>query len=316
MSDAPTAARPDALLAQIGETPLVELTRLQPKPGVRLFAKLEGQNPTGSVKDRVALALVEDAERSGRLRPGQTIVEASSGNTGISLTMVARRKGYDVRIVLPREIAPSIGDALALFGADCIWCPKCVGMDDAIRRAHELSDKHGWYALGQFERPANVNAHYMGTGAELLRQLPKIDALVAGIGTGGTVMGVGRRLREAHPGVKVIGVEPCLGDRLQGLRSLAEGFRPPLLDLDQLDGRILVNAASAILAAKELATTEGICAGISAGATLYAARKTAQRMDEGNIVLVFSDGGWKYLPARPWEAAHAGDKRLDDLHWW
>ncbi len=307
---------PDALLAQIGDTPLVELTRLQPRPGVRLFAKLEGQNPTGSVKDRVALALVEDAERRGRLRPGQTIVEASSGNTGISLTMVARRKGYDVRIVLPREIAPSIGDALALFGADCIWCPKCVGMDDAIRRAHELSEKHGWYPLGQFDQPANVNAHYQGTGGELLAQLPQIDALVAGIGTGGTVMGVGRRLREANPDVKVIGVEPVLGDRLQGLRSLTSGFRPPLLDLDRLDGRILVNAASAISAAKELATTEGICAGISAGATLHAARKVAQRMESGNIVLIFSDGGWKYLPARPWEAAHAGDKRLDDMHWW
>ncbi len=311
-----TPSPPDALLAEVGNTPLVELARLQPKPGVRLFAKLEGQNPTGSVKDRVALALVEDAERSGRLRPGQTIVEASTGNTGIALTMVARRKGYDVRIVLPREIAPSIGDALALFGADCVWCPKCVGMDDAIRRAHELSDKHGWFHLGQFEEPGNVTAHYRGTGTELVQQLPRIDALVAGIGTGGTVMGVGRRLREAHPAVKVIGVEPRMGDRLQGLRSLSEGFRPPLLDLDQLDGRILVDNASAISAAQELAAKEGICAGISAGATLHAARKAAQRMDEGNIVLMFSDGGWKYLPARPWEAAHAGDKRLDDLHWW
>lgn len=306
----------DALLERIGNTPLVELTRLSPKPGVRLFAKLEGHNPSGSVKDRVALALVDDAERRGALRPGQTIVEASSGNTGISLTMVARRRGYDVRIVLPKEVAPSIGDALALFGADCIWCPRCVGMDDAIRRAHELSAKHGWYPLGQFEQAANVNAHYAGTGAELLRQLDRIDVFVAGIGTGGTVMGVGRRLREHNPDVRIVGIEPKLGDRLQGLRSLSEGFRPPLLDLDQLDGRILVDNPSAIAASQELARIEGICAGISAGATLHAARKVAERMERGNIVLMFSDGGWKYLPARPWEAAHAGDERLDDIHWW
>ena len=307
---------PDVLLAQIGDTPLVELTRLAPKAGVRLFGKLEGHNPSGSVKDRVALALVADAERTGRLRPGMTIVEASSGNTGLSLTMVARRMGYDVRIVLPREVAPSIGDALELFGAECIWCPNCVGMDDAIRRARELSEKHGWYPLGQFEQAANVHAHYTGTGAELLDQLDRIDVFIAGIGTGGTVMGVGRRLRERHPDTQIIGVEPKLGDRLQGLRSLALGYRPPLLDLEQLDGRILVDNPSAIAASHELARVEGICAGISSGATLHAARKVAERIDRGNIVMMFSDSGWKYLPARPWEAAQAGDARLDDIHWW
>ena len=306
----------DALLARIGDTPLVELRRLSPRPGVRLFAKLEGLNPSGSVKDRVALALVEEAERAGKLRPGMTIVEASSGNTGIALTMVARRKGYDVRIVLPKEVAPSIGDALGLYGADCIWCPRCVGMDDAIRRAHELSEKHGWYPLGQFEQAANMQAHYRTTGVELLAQLDRIDVFVAGIGTGGTVMGVGKRLRERNPDVQIIGIEPKLGDKLQGLRSLAEGFRPPLLDLDALDGRILVDNPSAIAAAQELAQVEGICAGISAGATLQAARKVAARMERGNIVLMFSDGGLKYLPARPWEAAHAEDARLDDIHWW
>ena len=236
----------DALLARIGNTPLVELGRLSPRPGVRLFAKLEGLNPSGSVKDRVALALVEEAERAGKLRPGMTIVEASSGNTGIALTMVARRKGYDVRIVLPKEVAPSIGDALGLYGADCIWCPRCVGMDDAIRRAHELSEKHGWYPLGQFEQAANMQAHYRTTGVELLAQLDRIDVFVAGIGTGGTVMGVGKRLRERNPDVQIIGIEPKLGDKLQGLRSLAEGFRPPLLDLDALDGRMarLLKASS------------------------------------------------------------------------
>ncbi len=306
----------DGLLAQVGNTPLVELTRMSADLPVRLFAKLEGHNPSGSVKDRVALALVEEAERAGRLKPGQTIVEASSGNTGIALTMVARRKGYQVKIVLPKEVAPSIGDALALFGADCIWCPNCVGMDDAIRRAAELSEKHGWYPLGQFTQSVNVETHYRTTGAEIVRQLGRVDAFVAGIGTGGTVMGVGRRLREHNPGVRIIGVEPRLGERLQGLCCLDRGFRPPLLDLDQLDGRILVDNPSAIAAAQELATTEGICAGISAGASLVAARKVASRMDSGNVVLMFSDGGWKYLPARPWEAARAGDQRLDDVHWW
>ena len=304
------------LLAAIGRTPLVELHRLRPHAGVRLFAKLEGMNPSGSVKDRVALALVEDAERRGVLQPGATIVEASSGNTGISLTMVARRKGYDVRIVLPKEVAPSIGDALDLFGADCIWCPNCLGMDDAIRRARELADKHGWHLLGQFDSRVNAQVHYAQTGAEILAQLPQIDAFVAGIGTAGTVMGVGRRLREVHPGVQIVGVEPKLGDQLQGLRSLEAGFRPPLLDLARLDGRVLVDAASAIAAARELAQVEGICAGISAGATLHAARKVASRMERGNIVLMFSDGGWKYLPSRPWEAAKAGDPHLDNLHWW
>ena len=307
---------PDGLLAQIGDTPLIELKRLSPKPGIRLFAKLEGQNPSGSVKDRIALALVEDAERAGRLVPGQTIVEASSGNTGIALTMVARRKGYKVKIVLPKEVAPSIGDALELFGADCIWCPNCKGMDDAIRRARELSEEHGWYPLGQFERTVNVETHYRTTGAEIVAQLDRVDAFVAGIGTGGTVMGVGRRLREANPDVRIVGVEPRLGERLQGLCCLDRGFRPPLLDLAQLNSRILVDNPSAIAASQELASTEGICAGISAGATLVAARKVARRMDDANMVLMFSDGGWKYLPARPWQAAHAGDSRLDDVHWW
>ena len=303
-------------LSLIGNTPLVELPRLSPKPGIRIFAKLEGQNPTGSVKDRIALALVEAAERCGDLKPGATIVEASSGNTAISLALVAKQKGYAVRVVIPKGVAPSIGDVLELYGTDVLWCEPRVGMKGAIELAGQMAETHGYYSLSQFTDPVNLETHYATTGAEIAQQLPSVDVLVAGIGTGGTIMGVGRRLREHNPDVRLIGVEPRLGERLQGLRTLAEGFVPPLLDFEKLDGRFLVDSASALAVCQKIVQLEGIIAGVSSGATLHAALRVAQRMDRGNVVVMFSDGGWKYLPARPWDAAREGALALDDVHWW
>ena len=304
------------LLGLIGNTPLVELPRFSPKPGIRIFAKLEGQNPSGSVKDRIVLAMVEQAERTGMLKPGGAIVEASSGNTGIALAMVGKQKGYKVKVVIPRQVAPSIKDILELYEAEVVWCEPLAGMKGAIDLAREHADADGHYLLGQFSDATNVETHYQGTGREIVDALPEVDVFVAGIGTGGTVMGVGKRLREANPDVRIIGVEPRLGEQVQGLRSLSEGFIPPLLDLDQLDGRFLVDSAAAMETARNVIRAEGILAGVSAGATLNAALRLAERMDKGNIVVMFSDGAWKYLPAQPWSAATERDESLHETHWW
>jgi [CysO sulfur-carrier protein]-thiocarboxylate-dependent cysteine synthase len=312
----PEDKRSTSMLDLVGNTPLVELTKLSPKPGIRIFAKLEGGNPSGSVKDRIVLAMIESAEAQGMLRPGDTIVEASTGNTAIALAFVAKQKGYKVKVVLPKGVVPSMADVLHLYGAEFEWVEPSGGMRGAIEAAKALAQEAGVHELGQFTRSENVDAHYRTTGAEIVAAMDAVDVFVAGIGTGGTIMGVGRRLREAFPGVKVIGVEPRLGDRLQGLRSLVEGYIPPLLDLDSLDGRFLVDSASAIVEARRVVENEGFLAGVSSGATLAGALRVADRMDSGNIVVMFSDGGWKYLPAQPWDAADAADPRLDEVHWW
>ncbi len=300
----------------IGNTPLVELTHLAPKPGVRIFAKLEGANPGGSVKDRIVLAMIEEAEREGSLEPGETIVEASTGNTAIALALVGRQKGYRVHVVMPKGIVASVPDILRLYGAEITWCESEGGMRRAIETAHEIAASTGAHVLGQFTKQANVDCHYATTGVEIADALDGVDVFVAGLGTGGTIMGVGRRLRERFPDVRVVGVEAKLGDHLQGLRSLAEGYVPPLLDLTQLDGRYLVDSASAIRTVRSVIEAEGILAGVSSGATLHTAFRIAEGMDRGNIVVMFSDGGWKYLPSRPWDAADAGEESLDEVHWW
>lgn len=305
-----------SLLDLIGSTPLVELHNLSPNPNVRILAKLEGQNPSGSVKDRVARGLIEAAEARGEISPGDTIIEASSGNTAIALAMVARRKGYIAHVVLPRNIAPSITDVLELYGVSTIACDRCETMQSAIDLGESLAASRGWYPLRQFQDTANVEVHYRTTGVEIATAAPGVDVFIAGIGTGGTIMGVGRRLREANPNVRIVGIEPKLGEHLQGLRNINDGYRPPLLDLDQLDGRWLVDAAAAISAARTCARVEGVSAGISAGATLHVAMQEAKRIDRGTIVAMFSDSGWKYLPARPWEAAQEGSAELDEIHWW
>ena len=279
------------VLGLVGNTPLVELSHLSPKPGIRIFAKLEGQNPSGSIKDRIALAMIEKAETDGQLRPAGTIVEASSGNTAIALAFVGKQKGYSVRVVIPGEVAPSIGDLLHLYGAEITWCEPRAGMKGAIDLAQEMSRSEGFHYVGQFDNRINLRTHYHHTGAEIARALPNVDVLVAGIGTGGTITGVGRRLRELNPKVKIVGVEPRMGESLQGLRSLSEGYVPPLLDLGLLDRRFLVDNATAIDMSRRIVEHEGILAGISAGAALYAAYRVAGDMDQGSIVVMFL--GWR-----------------------
>ncbi len=300
----------------IGDTPLIELRAFQPRPGIRIFAKLEGQNPSGSIKDRVALALVQAAEREGKIRPGDTLVEASSGNTAIALAAIARQKGYSLIVVLPCGVPETIVDVLELLGTDIRRVPPGAGMKGAIDAAEQIARETGAHPVSQFSHLANPKVHYRTTGAEILAQCPSVDVFVAGIGTGGTIMGVGRRLREARPDVRIIGVEPRMGERLQGLRSLDDAFEVPLLDLNQLDGRFLVTAARSIRLVEALARKEGILAGVSGGATLSVALRVAEGMEKGDIVVMFGDGGWKYLPSRPWDAARADDPCLDEIHWW
>ena len=306
------------LVHAIGRTPLVELRHCSPKPGVRLFAKLEGWNPTGSVKDRIVRAMLLAAQREGKIEPGDTVVEASTGNTGISLAMIGRALGYDVRIVMPENVYPEIPRALAVYGAVVDWVPAGEGVRRAIDVAQERAEREGWFFLDQFGNPNNVQAHYETTGPEILSDMPEVDVFVAGLGTGGTLMGVGRRLKEANPQTRVIAVEPHPGNQLQGLKSLDDGFVPPVLDLGLLDGKILVRSGPAFRAAAELLRRESIFAGVSSGAVLHAALKVARRLERGNVVLLFADNGWKYLGTNFWiDVPEAGEEEeLDDTIWW
>ena len=306
------------LTEAIGRTPLVELRHCSPKPSVRLFAKLEGWNPTGSVKDRIVRAMLAAAEREGRLAPGGTVIEASTGNTGIALAMVGRALGYDVRIVMPENVYPEIPRALSVYGTAVEWVPGDLGVRRAIDVAREKAEREGWFFLDQFCNPANAQAHYETTGPEILDDLPQVDAFVAGLGTGGTLMGVGRRLKEENPNVQVIAVEPHPGNQLQGLKSLADGFIPPILDLDQLDGKILVRSEQGFRAAAEVMRREAIFAGVSSGAVFHAALNVARRLERGNVVLLFADSGWKYLGTNLWTAPpETGEaEELDDTIWW
>jgi cysteine synthase len=306
------------LTQAIGKTPLVELRHCSPKPEVRLFAKLEGWNPTGSVKDRVVREMLFAAQRDGHIRPGDTVIEASTGNTGIALAMVGRALGYDVRVVMPENVYPEIPRALAAYGPAVEWVPGDQGVRRAIDVARERAQREGWFFLDQFGNPNNARAHYETTAPEILADLPQIDVLIAGLGTGGTLMGAGRRLKEANPRTQVIAVEPHPGNQLQGLKSLADGFIPPILDLDFLDGKILVRSGQAFRAAAELMRREAIFAGVSSGAVLHAALKVARRLERGNMVLIFADSGWKYLGTNLWNVAPEADaeEELDDTIWW
>lgn len=312
----------------IGNTPMVEIHSFETHPRVRIFAKLEGQNPTGSIKDRIARALVGEMEARGELEPGDTLVEASSGNTAIALALVARQRGYQLEVALPRGVAPSIEDVLSVYDTRIHWAPPVAGMKGAIDLAEELGATRGLKPVRQFLSRTNIETHYQTTGPEILGDIGAIDSFVGGIGTGGTLMGTGRRLREANAATRLVGIEPVLGDRLQGLRSLEEGYRPPLLDLDVLSRRMLVGAARSFELANEVASREGLIVGVSSGATLHGALAEAKwwadRIERGEapdqedfkIVAMFCDSGWKYLPARPWQAAHEQDADLDDIHWW
>ena len=308
------------ILHTIGHTPLVELRHCSPQPGVRLFAKLEGMNPTGSVKDRIVREMVLGAEQDGLLHPGDTLVEASTGNTGISLAMVGRARGYAVHVVMPENVFPEIRRTLSAYGATIQQVPADRGVRSAMEVARALAQKNGWLLLDQFSNPHNVRAHYESTGAEILEDLPHVDLFVAGLGTGGTVTGVGRRLKEANARTQVIAVEPHPGYQVQGLKSLADGFIPPILDFDVLDGKILVRSRHAFRAAAELMKREAIFAGVSSGAVLHATLKVIPRLRRGNVVLLFADSGWKYLGTDLWTKPPDGgdddEEDLDDVIWW
>jgi len=296
------------IVAAIGHTPMVELRRLAPHPGVRLFAKIEGANPTGSVKDRIARSMLADAVASGALRPGQTILEPSSGNTGISLAMIGSRMGHPVRIVMPDNTTPEREKLLRLFGASILFSPGAEGSNGAIRMAQQLAEADpSVYMPFQYGNEANPRAHQQETGPEILAAVPEVDVFVAGLGTGGTLTGVGRALKAARPGVRVVAAEPLPGEQVQGLRSLEEGFVPPVLDQSVLDDRYLVSNREAVVAVRRLMAEEGIFAGLSSGAALAVALRVAAEMDRGSIVVLLADDGSKYLSAGLW------DRDLDTL---
>jgi len=288
--------RYEDLVDAIGNTPLVGLPRFSTRPDVRLWAKLEGQNPTGSVKDRIAKAMVVDAEKSGRLIPGATLLEPSSGNTGIALALVARARGYRLVVVMPENTSRERRQLLELYGAEVVLSPAAMGSNGSIELAKELAAANpDWVMLYQYGNPANALAHYETTGPEIWRDLPEVTHFVAGLGTTGTLMGVGRYLKEQNPAVQIVAAEPEYGDLVYGLRNLDEGFVPPIFDETMLDGRIKVNSADALRRTRELAAVEGVFAGISSGAILHVALRLAERARRADIVLLVCDGGWKYL---------------------
>jgi [CysO sulfur-carrier protein]-thiocarboxylate-dependent cysteine synthase len=301
------------LLGLIGNTPLVELSRLSPKPDVRLYAKLEGQNPTGSIKDRVALAMIEAAEAAGELEPGRELLEPTSGNTGISLALVAKLRGYPLTCVLPENATEERRQLLRLYGATIVDSPGNEGSNGAVRLALELAEREPRYFMPfQYANEANPRAHYDGTGAEIAAALDRVDVLVAGLGTGGTLMGAGERLRESFPDVVVAAAEPLPGDPVMGLRSLDDGYVPPILDVSKLDRKLLVSNEDAVVGVHALLDREGIFAGVSGGAVLHVARRLAGELDEGVVVCVLADGGWKYLSAGFWEGEEIDEGKL----WW
>jgi len=292
-----------SVLDLIGNTPLVEMQKLSPRPGIHLYAKLEGQNPTGSVKDRIAKYMIEAAEARGELKPGDTILEPTSGNTGIGLAMIGRVKGYRVVCVMPESVSEERTFLLRAYGAEIIYTPGELGSNGAIAKAKEIVEANPgkYYFPYQYGNEANPRAHYETTGPEILRDLPEVTVFVAGLGTGGTLTGTGRFLKEHKPGVKVIAAAPHPGDLVQGLRALEEGFIPPVFDETVLDGKIVVDSRSSFAMAKEITQKEGLFVGISCGAVVRAALKAAERLEgEQHIVCLLADGGWKYLSSNLW----------------
>jgi [CysO sulfur-carrier protein]-thiocarboxylate-dependent cysteine synthase len=305
-----------SLLDLVGNTPLVELPRLSPSPRVRLYAKLEGQNPTGSIKDRVALALIEDAEARGGLKPGRELLEPTSGNTGIALALVAKLKGYRLTCVMPENVTDERRRLLRLYGAEIVESPGAEGSNGAVRLAQELAAREPrFYMPFQYGNPANPQAHHDGTGAEIAEALDRVDVVVAGLGTGGTLMGVGERLRESFPDVVVAAAEPLPGDPVMGLRSLEDGYVPPILDVSKLDRKLLVSNAEAVAGVRTLLDREGVFGGVSAGAVIHVARRLAEELDEGVVVAILADAGWKYLSAPFWDAEDVERAMEADL-WW
>jgi [CysO sulfur-carrier protein]-thiocarboxylate-dependent cysteine synthase len=306
------------LLDLVGSTPLVELPRFTPKPTVKLYAKLEGQNPTGSIKDRVAKSMIEAAEASGELEPGRALLEPTSGNTGISLALVAALKGYPLTCVMPENATPERKRLLRLYGAQIVLSPAEEGSNGAVRLALAMAESDPrWFVPFQYANEANPRAHYEGTGAEIAEALDRVDVLVAGLGTGGTLMGAGERVRESFPDVVVAGAEPLPGDPVMGLRSLDDGYVPPILDVSKLDRKVLVSNQESVEAVRDLLRLEGIFGGVSCGAVLAVARRLADELDEGVVVAVLADGGWKYISADFWEAdGEAIGTSMERTVWW
>jgi cysteine synthase B len=310
------AAVAPSLLDLIGSTPLVELQRLSPKPAVRLLAKLEGQNPTGSIKDRVAVAMIDAAEASGELTPARRLLEPTSGNTGIALALVAKLRGYPLTCVVPANVTEERRRMLRLYGAEIVDSPPAEGSNGAVRLALELAARDPSYFMPfQYANEANPRAHHDGTGAEIAAALDRVDVLVAGLGTGGTLMGAGDRLRESFPDVVVAAAEPLPGDEVMGLRSLADGYVPPILDVSKLDRKLLVTNEESVAGLRLLLEREGIFGGVSSGAVVHAALRLASELDEGVIVCVLADGGWKYLSAGFWDADDV-EGAMERSVWW
>jgi cysteine synthase len=301
------------LLELIGKTPLVEL---RPVGNVRIYGKLEGQNPTGSIKDRIAKAMIETAEASGELEPGRALLEPTSGNTGISLALVAKLKGYPLTCVMPENATEERKRLLRLYGAEIVYSPAAEGSNGAVRLALELAERDSrWFMPFQYANAANPRAHYEGTGAEIAEALDRVDVLVAGLGTGGTLMGAGERLRESFPDLVVAAAEPLPGDPVMGLRSLDEGYVPPILDVTKLDRKLLVSNEESVLEVRRLLDEEGIFAGVSSGAVVHIARKLASEREDGVIVAILADGGWKYLSADFWDAQDV-ELAMERTVWW
>jgi [CysO sulfur-carrier protein]-thiocarboxylate-dependent cysteine synthase len=309
--------RYDSILDAIGETPLVGIPRMSATPEVRIWAKLEGQNPTGSTKDRIALAMVEAAEASGELTSDKTILEPTSGNTGIALAMVARRKGYPLTVVIPDNASGERIGLLRLFGAEIVFSDGTKGTNGSIEVARALSRDDRYFMPFQYGNAANPDAHEKGTAQEIIRDLPSITHFVAGLGTGGTLTGVGRGLHAYREDITIVAAEPELGDLVYGLRSLEEGFVPPIFDPEQIDRKFLVNSSDSLRATRELTAREGIFSGISSGAVIHVAQRIAQELDGGDVVCLLADGGWKYLSTQAWsEDLSTAEKGVEESLWW
>ena len=319
LQNKPCGGRYGDLVQAIGNTPLVELRRLSPKPGVRIWAKLESQNPTGSVKDRVARSMIEDAEEKGAIGPSMTILEPTSGNTGISLAMICARKGYPLKVVMPDNVTPERTQLLEMYGAEIVYSPGAQGSNGAVAKALEMAEADASYYMPyQYGNQANPLAHYNGTAPEILDELDgEVDAFVAGLGTGGTLMGNARRLKEEDPDTLVVAAEPLQGELVQGLRSLEDGYIPPILDLSLLDRKIFVSNRDAVVWTKRLLEEEGIFLGVSSGAIARIAVRVAEDLDEGNVVFVVPDDGWKYLSSGVYTKSLAElEDSLDSASFW
>ncbi len=312
----PCGGRYGDVVESIGNTPLVELPRLSPKPEVHIYAKLEGRNPTGSVKDRVARSMIEAAEAEGAIEPGQTILEPTSGNTGISLAMICRRKGYPLKVVMPDNVTEERTQLLRMYGAEIVYSEGAKGSNGAVEVALEMNEDPSYYMPYQYGNEANPRAHYNGTAVEILEELDSVAAFVGGLGTGGTLMGNGRRLKEHDPETLIVAAEPMQGEMVHGLRSLDDGFIPPIIDITLLDRKIMVSNRDAIVWTRKLLDEEGVFAGVSSGAIARIAVRIAEELDGGNVVFLIPDDGWKYLSSGVYTKPVEEIENLDSTVWW